>query len=118
MADSEWREYNVHGDVQPVDIFASSEVEYDLYQYDCRGGKLIELAPTDDGKAPSTTRVTLRSERSYDKSTGMSIWRGSEILCSFVLSHRDTVCDKRLLEIGAGVGLCGIVCATQLDATS
>jgi len=114
--DSDWREFNIHGsgddDAQPADIFASAEPDYSLFHYEVRDGKLIELEePTQVDGCSSTNRVTLRAEESYDRSTGISIWRGSEILCSYLLSKPEVVQSKRVLETGAGVGLCGIVCA-------
>ena len=120
--DADWREFNIHGsgddDAQPADIFASTEPDYSLFHYENRDGKLIELETEADDGCSSTKRVTLRAEESYDRSTGISIWRGSEILCSFLLSNPEVVRSKRVLEIGAGVGLCGIVCATWTKPAS
>ena len=44
-------------------------------------------------------------------STGLTLWRASSILCNFLCRHYKTCIEKKsILELGAGIGLCGIVC--------
>ncbi|KAL7426164.1 hypothetical protein ACHAXM_000345 [Skeletonema potamos] len=107
--DCNWREYNVHGsqdDVedQPTDIFASSNADdaYETIQYDI-GDNLI---------------INIRSEKDYDKSTGMSVWTGSEVMCTYLKQHSDVINKKKVLELGAGCGLCGLVCRIAFQAKS
>ncbi|KAL7426165.1 hypothetical protein ACHAXM_000346 [Skeletonema potamos] len=107
--DRNWREYNVHGsqdDVedQPTDIFASSNADdaYETIQYDI-GDNLI---------------INIRSEKDYDKSTGMSVWTGSEVMCTYLKQHSDVINKKKVLELGAGCGLCGLVCRIAFQAKS
>eukprot|EP00584_Thalassiosira_punctigera_P020710 CAMPEP_0172566572 /NCGR_PEP_ID=MMETSP1067-20121228/112352_1 /TAXON_ID=265564 ORGANISM="Thalassiosira punctigera, Strain Tpunct2005C2" /NCGR_SAMPLE_ID=MMETSP1067 /ASSEMBLY_ACC=CAM_ASM_000444 /LENGTH=127 /DNA_ID=CAMNT_0013357721 /DNA_START=19 /DNA_END=398 /DNA_ORIENTATION=- len=119
--DIAWREYNVHKDYgrpdilsaqededashqQPVDIFAPRDA-YDTQEYSFDGinGKVT---------------ITLREQKDYDVSTGMAIWKGSEILCQYMINHPDLIRNKRVLELGAGVGLCGVVSAKVLGASS
>jgi predicted nicotinamide N-methyase len=117
-----WREYNVHsanssGDdteddgQPPIDIFASSHDNgnhYDAYetiQYDIIGNN-------------NNTSITIQQEREYDKSTGMSIWKGAEVMSTYLQQHSNLIKGKRVLELGAGCGLVGLVCALALDAKS
>ncbi|KAL7537725.1 hypothetical protein ACHAXR_008020 [Thalassiosira sp. AJA248-18] len=131
--DVAWREYNVHTDYgnvqqhtngqtreeeeellhqQPVDIFAPKEEDaYEIHKYN------FEVSSDKKGKE-SNAAITLREQRDYDVSTGMSVWKGSEILCQYLIEHPDLIRNKRILELGAGVGLCGIVSAKVLGASS
>ena len=50
-------------------------------------------------------------------STGMTLWRAAPLLCRFLLLHRRSVVQgKRVLELGSGLGLCGIL-ASQMGAS-
>ena len=117
-----WREYNVHsassGDDDreddgqpPIDIFESShdngkhDETYETIQYDTRNNG-------------NNTSITIQQEREYDKSTGMSIWKGAEVMSTYLQQHSNLIKGKRVLELGAGCGLVGLVCALALDAKS
>ena len=107
--DSTWREYNIHGSAddeedQPVDIFAMSTGEdaYETVQYDI-----------DDNR-----KIHIRAEIDYDKSTGMSVWKGSEVMCTYLRQHPEVIHKKKVLELGAGCGLCGLVCKIVLGPQS
>lgn len=43
------------------------------------------------------------------KSTGLTLWRASEHLCDYLVNHTELLKNKRILELGAGLGLCGIL---------
>lgn len=45
------------------------------------------------------------------KSVGYILWSGAIILSRWINANNDQITDKRVLEIGAGLGLCGIVAA-------
>ena len=107
--DSNWREYNVHSsgaddeEEQPIDLFASNADDaYETIQYDI----------------DAETNIKIRSETDYDKSTGMSVWKGSEVMCTYLRRHPDVIHNKRVLELGAGCGLCGLVCRMVLNPKS
>mmetsp|Transcript_10564 Transcript_10564/g.15917 ORF Transcript_10564/g.15917 Transcript_10564/m.15917 type:complete len:330 (+) Transcript_10564:89-1078(+) len=55
-------------------------------------------------------------ERIFD-STGLTLWRASKLLCDFMCSNTHYIEDKTVLELGAGLGLCGLL-AYHLNATS
>ena len=114
-SDDTWREYDIHTEEdgatshQPVDIFATAE-EQDAYQ-----SREYTFTHPSDGKEVT---ISLREQEDYEVSTGTSIWKGSEILCDYLIAHPDRIRGKRVLELGAGVGLCGIVCAKLLGAAA
>ncbi len=43
------------------------------------------------------------------QSTGMTLWESSKNLCTFLCENPDVVKDKSVIELGAGLGLAGIV---------
>lgn len=55
-------------------------------------------------------------ERIFD-STGLTLWRASKLLCDYMCSNPQCIENKRVLEIGAGLGLCGLL-AYHLHASS
>ena len=42
-------------------------------------------------------------------STGLTIWRASHLLCDYLVANPEFVKGKKVLELGAGLGLCGIL---------
>jgi len=113
-----WHEYNVHTtnnntnnhqeeEEEPISLFTSNIPNYSNVTY--------------------KEFITLRVEEDYDKSTGVLIWNGSEVLLEYLWNYNDPnsnydpnnnnsnhlIKNKRVLELGAGVGLCGVACATE-----
>lgn len=124
-SDIAWREYDVHAErgsdesptggedaaasYRPADIFApAEEAAYEVHDYAFDG---------DDGRAVT---ISLRARPDYDVSTGLSVWAGAELLCRYLTARpAPTVLrGKRVLELGAGAGLCGLVAARVLGAAS
>ena len=62
------------------------------------------------------TPITLRTKKEISQSTGLAIWTCSQILSGYLLDHPYHVREQRVLELGAGLGLCGII-AHRLGAT-
>ncbi|XP_061402212.1 protein-lysine N-methyltransferase EEF2KMT-like, partial [Musca vetustissima] len=54
---------------------------------------------------------TLRESKSFvaEGTTGLCSWQASLALSDFMLHHRDLLENKRILELGAGTGLCGFI---------
>lgn len=50
-------------------------------------------------------------EQSLSEGLGAMLWTVSHILSRELAGNRDIVAGKRVLEIGSGCGLCGIVAA-------
>ncbi|KAJ1809534.1 hypothetical protein LPJ77_001570 [Coemansia sp. RSA 2523] len=65
------------------------------------------------------TRVVLREEQAMisQGTTGLVTWEAGLRLADFFAEHPDIIRGKRVLELGAGCGLAGFVCAT-MGATS
>lgn len=43
------------------------------------------------------------------QSTGLTLWKSSEILCSYLCENPSIITGKKVIELGAGLGLAGIV---------
>mmetsp|Transcript_24145 Transcript_24145/g.27569 ORF Transcript_24145/g.27569 Transcript_24145/m.27569 type:complete len:178 (-) Transcript_24145:395-928(-) len=43
------------------------------------------------------------------QSTGLTLWKSSEILCSYLCDHPEIVQNKSVVELGAGLGCAGII---------
>ena len=60
--------------------------------------------------------IDLIKEAEGDNSTGLGLWISSEVLAKYIMEHSELIDGKRVLEMGAGLGLVGIV-AHFLGAT-
>ena len=47
-------------------------------------------------------------ERIFE-STGLTLWRASKLLCEFMCSNSHYIENKSVVELGAGLGLCGLL---------
>lgn len=56
-----------------------------------------------------TTLLELRGQSDYSNSTGVTVWLGSEIMSEYLQSYPTLVRQKHVLELGAGLGLCGLI---------
>jgi Lysine methyltransferase len=136
----------------PADPFETVELRYcpggtasSTADDDCDAGTSCTRNKNDSSSNSSQgCKIVIRAHREYTNSTGMAIWRGSEALCEYLVGtssdssssggqqpqqprHVRLLQNKRVLELGAGVGLCGIlahilcgaahVCITDGDLT-
>ena len=126
--DRVWREYNIHdnddddGDsdddeaaaaASSFNLFAATDPDdmYETLSYP-------DLLPQQHEAHRPNSAITLRAHKQYENSTGAVVWKGSEVMAAFLVQHVATmVQDQRMCELGAGVGLCGIV-ASRLGAKS
>lgn len=86
----------------------------------------FELDKDDSNRAAessdnSTINIMVRGHKAENgqtlNSTGLTLWRASNILCEYLLKHsRRMIQHKSVLELGAGLGICGIL-AHKLDAS-
>lgn len=70
------------------------------YAFDCEGDTKIELSVAEDLKLPNSFRV----------------WRSGHVLCCYLTQNASTLFEggldgKKVLELGSGCGLAGMVCA-------
>mmetsp|Transcript_21804 Transcript_21804/g.33318 ORF Transcript_21804/g.33318 Transcript_21804/m.33318 type:complete len:265 (+) Transcript_21804:110-904(+) len=57
--------------------------------------------------------VTIRGMKAENgqtlASTGMTLWRASDIMCNYLAQNADDIEGRRCLELGGGLGQCGIL---------
>ena len=54
-------------------------------------------------------KITLKEKSKINQSTGLALWTCSQILFGYLVENAHFVNGQRVLELGAGLGLCGIV---------
>ena len=101
--DSVWREY----DIQEQDSDEDAAAGFSFFQSQDDELILQDFEFTVSSSTP-TTFLKLTFQENYTQSTGMSIWRGSEVLAEYLKQNPEIVHKKSVLEIGAGVGLVGL----------
>lgn len=91
--DQTWREYNIHGEADEqgaFDLFAPPpDPHVFCYQY------------------AGVPRLALHGHAAYTHSTGLTVWKGAEVLADYLVAH-GRVRGQRVVELGAGLGLCGL----------
>ncbi|KAH3764320.1 protein N-lysine methyltransferase METTL21A [Pelomyxa schiedti] len=55
--------------------------------------------------------LALKSASTDHDLTGQVVWPSAQVLSQFIVENRDLFRNKEVLELGAGVGLCGLVVA-------
>ena len=104
--DQKWLEHQIHDDDETgedkdfvFNLFAQ-EVPYETMEYEF----------------PNVPKISIQSQTETPTSTGLALWLGSEKMCGYLTNHPELVSGKKVLELGAGVGLCGII-ASHLNAS-
>lgn len=100
-------------DPDPFDTFVHT---FCLDPSDCSGASAaVAAGPSSDATtATAAITITLRGHKAEIgqtlNSTGLTLWRAAPILCHFLVKNKGKyVTDKHLLELGGGLGLCGIL---------
>lgn len=84
----------------------------------CQGGKTSALKLVgylqDHALCLVTADLIIKNISEHKKSTvlsevGLQVWRGAFLLNDFILSNRDLFSNKKVLELGSGVGLTSIL---------
>ena len=81
-SDLAWREYNIHEDEDDEQLI-------DLFQQDGQDDLQEEEFPVGD------KTLNLTAQEDYVNSTGMSIWRGSELLGEYLNGNPTLVQNKK-----------------------
>ncbi|XP_055380097.1 methyltransferase-like protein 22 [Condylostylus longicornis] len=63
-----------------------------------------------ENKTHNVIEIEYSRESTLDL-VGLQIWRGALLLADYLFHHRNELCDKQVLELGAGVGLTSIAAA-------
>ena len=113
-----WREHNIHspGDDSSADSDGQKEFIFDLFNEE--SDKTLTHEFKSKSTAPDIT-ITLMGREECNTSTGLAVWGGTETLCSYFMKAQDSGEYKdifqrgrsRVLELGAGLGLCGLFVA-------
>lgn len=100
--DVTWHEYNIHhSDDEDVDQEEQASM-FQIFQQE----EPLEMVDFTFAHLPT---IKVRCQENYTQSTGMAVWLGAEVLTLWLVGKNpDLVKGKRVLEVGAGVGLCGI----------
>jgi len=104
--------------IESPDGWNELEEENDIEEEYCYGQELFadqessRLSYTfrfEDGKTIRISGFDLHSEETT-RSTGVTLWEGSEPLANYLVKHsNESVEGRKVLELGSGLGLCGIV---------
>lgn len=78
------------------------------------GWKVIHVYNT-TGKQLSQS-IYINELLEHDDCIGGGIWLSSIALCSWIMNNKHVFENKRVLELGCGVGLCGLSIATNTSA--
>jgi SAM-dependent methyltransferase len=117
----QWREHNIHnpnddGDDSGSDSDGQKEFVFNLFEEES------DKALTHGFKSKSgdvDIVITLVGREECNTSTGLAVWGGAETLCDYFMEELDSGCSEllfrkgqsRVLELGAGLGLCGLFVA-------
>ncbi|CAL1694583.1 unnamed protein product [Somion occarium] len=72
---------------------------------------------TSDGVSHSATLLESRTTIEGG-TTGLKTWPASLTLANYLITHSDVIQNKRILELGCGIGLLGVIAATlQIPAS-
>lgn len=82
----------------------------------------LDPVPTAGGSSAAAGLVGSRIELRHVSSSslarvGLQLWAGALVLCDLLLARSEIVAEKRVCELGAGLGLCSMV-AARLGAAS
>jgi len=92
--DVEWKEHNP--------LFGSHEIYNENNDKDSAFHYM-------DFEFENVPKITLRGLKSIEHSTGLALWSCCQILSGYLTENPHLVEKKRVLELGSGLGLCGII---------
>lgn len=68
-----------------------------------------QMSKSTIGPSTDDTTISIRHNGDYPFSTGLAVWGGSELMAKYLIQRPEIVQAKKVLELGAGAGLCGLV---------
>jgi len=110
---------DIFDDPDPYDTFhlqfhvLENGINYETYKTFSSTTKNVNKNYENNKKCKNTINVTLKGMKTENcqtiSSTGLTLWNASTLLCEFVCSNVGIIKQKDILEVGSGLGLCGIV---------
>ena len=112
--DKEWKEHEVHLESETKSKEQEEEEEEEeyvnhLFDQDDDEDEVLDF----DLEQP--VEIILRGHKEITNTTGLSLWRGAEVVSDFLLKNPSIIENKSVLELGAGPGLLGIVVSKYLS---
>jgi len=119
---TKWREHNIHDNEDDSGNDSDAQKEFVFNLFEEESDKIL----IHDFKSKSTAAditIQLIGREECNTSTGLAVWGGAETLCDYLLEERDCGSpsqifrrgQSRVLELGAGLGLCGIFVAHAFE---
>lgn len=116
-----WREHNIHNDGDSgSDSDRQKQFVFNLFEEESDKTLTHEFKSK---SSASDVTITLVGREECNTSTGLAVWGGAETLCEYLMKERDSGCptqifqqrQSRVLELGAGLGLCGLFVAHAFE---
>jgi predicted nicotinamide N-methyase len=109
-----WREFNIHdNDDEEEDAYASGLYLFGNMQEEgteeMMDFSFVVKEKNGEDTSNKTVDITLKGFQDYTHSTGMAVWLGSEIMANYLVKNAELIRNRSVLELGAGLGLAGIV---------
>eukprot|EP01138_Halocafeteria_seosinensis_P016014 gb/GECG01016342.1/.p1 GENE.gb/GECG01016342.1/~~gb/GECG01016342.1/.p1 ORF type:complete len:502 (+),score=51.60 gb/GECG01016342.1/:1-1506(+) len=83
--------------------------------------QLMRFSYEDQKATTNTLSIALRAEKHIrmksQDDVGQILWPGAVLLSQWIINNRSLFCDKAVLEVGAGMGLSGIVASHFASTT-
>ena len=102
-----WREFDIHNDGEAENTAIVTRL-FEKQDEDPFEIQTFTFASSSGGNDVNI-RLELRGRSECNQSTGVALWLGAEVMGDFLLKHAELVRDKDVLEVGAGIGLCGVL---------
>ena len=129
-----WREFNIYNDGNDDDdddeeeeedkdfVFSlfspnNDEDRYETLEFNFPALNRRQQQQQDHEQEEQKGRIVLRAGVEDDQSTGLGLWLGSQVLCRYLTNNPELIFQRKVLEVGAGLGLCGLI-AHRLGASS
>lgn len=101
----EWKEHQVHTTEQSQQ---EEEEEEEAAGFDLFANNELEVFELE---FPGLPTLAIKGQSECTQSTGLGLWMGGDVIVEYLLkdNHASLIRNKRVLELGSGVGLCGLV---------
>jgi predicted nicotinamide N-methyase len=102
---------------EDADIELEGWSSYQMVEYKI-DGKTIKLNCTPELTPYDALLLASYEDEEDTDLTGNRVWLGGTILMNYIAANRHDLVDKRVIELGSGCGLCGILAASGMASLS